>query len=152
MADIALLSAGSKISYCVGGAEAGVHPKTKYTVIPQVTVVPEQNTTPNLIDVTRLSAEKYTEKIPGLVDSGEVLSVDANLTNELITAWDACVAAAKNKEMYFCIQIKGITKAYYFRGQPQPLGHGSLEPNAAVKTKLNIAVETIIGWDEAPTA
>lgn len=151
MAEIALLSAGAKIGYAVA-TEGDTRPTQGYTTLPNVTSLPSLDQAPNMIDVTRLSALKYTEKIVGLIDSGDSFGITANLTDEFVAAWDTLTTAAKGKTVFFCIEFKGMKKAFYFRGDPQPLGTGGAEPNQALKITANIAIETMVGWDASPTA
>lgn len=148
---IALLSAGAKISWAAA-ASGAERPTTGYAKIPQVVSLPEFSSTPNMIDVTRLSATQYTEKIAGLVDAGDTITVTLNLTQEAVTAWEAIVAAAKDKLVYFAVEIVGIEKAYYFQGSPQALGSPALEPNQPVKINANIGLEKPLGWLAVPTA
>lgn len=79
----------------------------------------------------------------GLKDLGGSLEFTFNLTQVLLDAWEtltAAAAAAKaaGKSTWFVIVIPGLTKAFYFRGDPADAGLPAMEVNNVLETTMYI--------------
>lgn len=150
-----LSTAGMNLSYAVE-ATAGTKP-TSFTIVPEVKVTPSTNPEPNGIDVTPLSETDFIQYIAGLKDLGGVLSFTANLTADLLEAWNTTLisasetAAASGKATWFCITHPKLTKAVFFKGEPVPCGMNETSVNAALETTLYVAPQSAPEWDNAPT-
>ena len=153
-----LSTAGLTLSYCVE-TTAGTRPSSGYTKIPEVKTTPSTNPQPNSIDVTPLSETSFLQYIAGLKDLGGVLSFTANLTADLITAWNTTLISAYNtgqglspaKDTWFAISHPKLTNAVYFKGEPVALGLNDASVNSALETTLYIAPNSAPEWQTAPT-
>lgn len=151
-----LSTAGMLLAYCIEDT-AGTKPTTGYTVVPEVKSMPSLNNAPNSIDVTPLSETESMQYIAGLKDSGGVLEFSANLTEDLITAWNTTLltayttAAASNKACWFAVIHPKLTKAVFFKGEPVALGLNEASVGAAAETTLYIAPQSAPAFDTKPT-
>ena len=153
-----LSTAGMTLSYCVE-VTAGTQPSSGFTKIPEVKATPSTNPTPNSIDVTPLSETEFLQYIAGLKDLGGVLSFTANLTTDVLTAWNTTLmtaytsAAAANpaKATWFAISHPKLTDAVYFKGEPVPCGINEASVNSALETTLSIAPQSAPTMATAPT-
>ena len=80
-----------------------------------------------------------------------------NNTEEFQTAWEALIEAAEtaketDKATWFAIVIPGLTKAFYFAGNPSPLGLSAIEVDAVLEIEPYITPSEIKGWSAKPTA
>lgn len=151
-----LSTAGMTLSYCVE-TTAGTRPSSGFTKIPEVKATPSTNPTPNSIDVTPLSETDFIKYIAGLKDLGGVLSFTANLTADVLTAWNTTLIGAyttgiaSNKATWFAITHPKLTEAVYFKGEPVPCGFNEASVNAAMETTLYIAPQSAPEMQTAPT-
>ena len=153
-----LSTAGMNLSYCVE-TTAGTMPTSGYTKIPEVKATPSTNPTPNSIDVTPLSETDFLQYIAGLKDLGGVLSFTANLTADLLTAWNTTLisayatgqSASPAKSTWFAITHPKLTDAVYFKGEPVACGFNEASVNAALETTLYIAPQSAPSMSTAPT-
>ena len=74
--------------YYVVEATAGTRPTTGLTKIPEIKSVPSFNPSPETIDSTTLEETEYRTYVEGLKDLGGALEFSANITADLITAWE----------------------------------------------------------------
>lgn len=152
---IELSTAGIKIGYAVETA-AGTRPTTGYTVIPSIKSIPSLNPAPDTLETTDLSQTEYKTYIDGLKDLGGALTFTANLTQEFTEKWAALVTAYKtgiadSKQTWFCVNIPGITKDFYFRGNPSEQGLPAAEINQVLETEVFITPTQVDGWQAAAT-
>lgn len=151
-----LSTAGMTLSYCVE-TTAGTRPSSGYTKIPEVKATPSTNPTPNSIDVTPLSETDFLQYIAGLKDLGGVLSFTANLTADVLTAWNTTLisayttGAASSKATWFAITHPKLTDAVFFKGEPIACGFNEASVNAALETTLYIAPQSAPEMQTAPT-
>lgn len=153
-----LSTAGMTLSYCIE-TTAGTRPSSGYTKIPEVKATPSTNPTPNSIDVTPLSETDFIQYIAGLKDLGGVLSFTANLTEDVITAWNTTLmtayatatAATPPKACWFAITHPKLTNAVFFKGEPVKCGFNEASVNAAMETTLYIAPQSAPEMQTAPT-
>lgn len=156
MAAPRLSTAGMTLSYAVE-ATAGTRPTTGYTLIPEVKATPSTNPQPNSIDVTPLNETDFLQYIAGLKDLGGVMQFTANLTADVLTAWNDTLltayttAVAASKATWFCIAHPKLTQAVFFKGEPVACGFNEAAVNAALETTLYIAPQSAPTFEDAPT-
>ncbi len=141
-----LSTAGMTLQYAVE-TEKGTRPTTGYTTVPEVKSMPSFNPSPNTIDSTTLAETEYMTYVQGLKDLGGALEYGANLTEDLITAWDALVdaydAAVKDgKQVWFAVVHPQLTNATYFVGEPAPIGLNEASVDSMLETTLYITPNT----------
>lgn len=137
---INLSTAGIHLYYAVEES-AGVRPtdKASYTDLVGVKSIPSLNPSPDTLETTTLNETEWKTYIDGLKDLGGALEFTFNLTQDLVTMWDALMEAyeaakATNKSTWFLIDIPGLTEGLYFPGNPSNMGI----PEAAVSSVLEI--------------
>ena len=156
MAGIQLSTAGVTLWYAAE-ATAGTRPTTGYEKISEIKSIPELNPEPDNLETTTLEETEWKTYIPGLKDPGGALAFTANNTEEFQTAWEALIEAAEtaketDKATWFAIVIPGLTKAFYFAGNPSPLGLSAIEVDAVLEIEPYITPSEIKGWSAKPTA
>lgn len=135
---INLSTAGIALKYAVE-ATKGARPTTGYTRIYGAKSTPSLNPAPDTLETTTLDETEFKTYIDGLKDLGGALEFTFNLTEDLITAWDALMSAyetakAEQKATWFVIEIPGLTNAFYFTGNPSDMGL----PETSVNSVLEI--------------
>ena len=135
---INLSTAGIQLQYAVE-TTAGTRPTTGYTRIKGIKSTPSLNPSPETLETTTLDETEYKTYIDGLKDIGGALEFTFNLTQELITDWDALMTAyetakAANKATWFTIIVPGLTESFYFTGNPSAMGL----PETSVSSVLEI--------------
>lgn len=141
-----LSTAGMTLQYAVE-TEKGTRPTTGYTTVPEVKSMPSFNPSPNTIDSTTLAETEYMTYVQGLKDLGGALEYGANLTEDLITAWDALVeaydaAVKEGKQVWFAVVHPQLTNATYFVGEPAPIGLNEASVDSMLETTLYITPNT----------
>lgn len=141
-----LSTAGMTLQYAVE-ATKGTRPTTGYTTVPEVKSMPSFNPSPNTIDSTTLAETEYMTYVQGLKDLGGALEYGANLTEDLITAWDALVeaydtAVKEGKQVWFAVVHPQLTNATYFVGEPAPIGLNEASVDSMLETTLYITPNT----------
>lgn len=156
MANIINLStAGIAVAYAVEET-AGTRPTTDFTRIHGMKSTPNLNPAPETIEATTLDETEYKTYVEGLKDLGGALEFTANLTQNLITEWDALMTAyetavASNKNVWFAIVIPGLEEAVYFTGKPSNLGAPETSVNAILETTVYITATNEPTWNTKPT-
>lgn len=140
---------GVKLKYCV---ETSGRPTSGYTQIPDIKGTPSIDINPNKIEVTNLE-DQYRRYVDGVKDVGDSFDFTANLTADLKTKWNACVAAAASawasgKKTYFEICIPNFD-SFYFSGIPGELGVNEMGVDAVIESTLHIVPNSIEGWATA---
>jgi len=135
---------------------AGTRPTTGYTVIPEVKTMPSFNPAPDAIDSTTLMETEYRTYVEGLKNLGGALEYGANLTADLITAWETCnsahdTAAADGKATWFAVVHPKLDDAVFFEGDPSPLGLNEASVGAMAETTLYITPNSAPKWETKPT-
>lgn len=148
-------TAGVTLQYAVE-MTTGTRPTSGYTIIPNIKSIPDFNPEPNMIDVTDLSETEFTRYISGLKDLSGSIGFGANLTTAFLTMWQNLVeeyetAKTSEKGMWFAIVIPGLPEAFFFIGQPSPLGLAAMEVNSALETTAYIAPNEVGGFAAKPT-
>ena len=153
-----LTTAGLSLSYAVE-ASAGTRPTTasSYTAIAEIKDMPSFNPTPESIESTTLSETEFKTYEAGLKDLGGVLEFKANLTSDLLTAWNTTLIGAyttgiaSNKATWFCVQHPSLANAVYFKGTPVAIGLNEASVNAMLETTLFVALTSAPEWQAKPT-
>lgn len=135
---IDLSTAGIHLKYAVEETK-GTRPTTTYIDLPGVKTIPNMNPSPDTLETTDLNELEWKTYIQGLKDLGGNLEFTFNLNQEIVTIWETLVeayatAAASDKNVWFLIDIPGLTEGFYFPGQPAEMGI----PEAAVNSVLEI--------------
>lgn len=135
---INLSTAGVQLLYAVE-TTAGERPTAGYTRIKGIKSTPSLNPSPESLETTTLDETEYKTYIDGLKDIGGAIEFTFNLTEELMTTWDALMTAyesakTSNKATWFTIVVPGLTKSFYFTGNPSAMGL----PETSVSSVLEI--------------
>lgn len=153
---IDLSAAGVTLQYAVE-ATAGTRPTSGYTAIPGIKSIPDTNPEPSSLETTTLDATEWKTYIPGLKDPGGALAFTANNTEEFHTKWGALIEAATtaksdDKAVWFAVVIPGLTKSFYFAGDPSELGLSAVEVDSVLEIEPYITPSKIAGWAAKPTS
>ena len=148
-------STASMQLYYVCETNAGSRPTSGLTKIPEVKSIPSFNPAPDVIDSTTLEETEYRTYVEGLKDLGGSLEFGANLTEDLITAWNTCNtthdALTGGKAMWFYIVHSGLNNAVAFEGDPAPLGLNEATVGSMLETSLYITPNSAPEWVTKPT-
>lgn len=152
---INLSTAGVQLAYAVE-ATAGTRPTTDFTRIHGIKSTPSLNPAPETIEATTLDETEYKTYVKGLKDLGGALEFTANLTENLMTEWEALMTAyetakAGGKAVWFTIVIPGLTESVFFTGDPSNLGAPETSVNAILETTLYITATNEPNWFEKAT-
>lgn len=160
MAEIRISTAGIKLYYAVE-TSAGTMPTTmsSYTEIPEIVSIPAINETPNTLDATPLSETINHVYIDALNDNGGALTLTANFSQDLLTAWNTTIIGAYTtgqssspaKNMWFCAIIPGFTQAFFMQGKPTPIGLPAAEVDTVMQCTLPIIPTGDMKWAAKPT-
>lgn len=134
---INLSTAGVQLWYAVE-TNAGTRPTSGYTRIYGIKSTPSLNPAPDTLETTTFDETEYKTYIDGLKDLGGALEFTFNLTEELNTAWESLMDAYEagklaNKATWFCIVVPGLTKAFFFTGNPSDMGLPEMEVNTVLE-------------------
>lgn len=147
-------TAGMLLVYAVE-ATAGTRPTTGYVKIPEVKSMPSFNPAPETIQSTTLEETEYHTYVEGLKDLGGALEFGANLTADLISAWETCNTAHDDltggKAMWFAVVHPKLEKAVFFKGDPSPLGLNEATVGSMAETTLYITPNSAPAWQDKPT-
>ena len=147
-------TAGMILAYAVE-TTAGVRPTSGFIKIPEIKSMPSFNPAPEQIESTTLEETEYKTYVEGLKDLGGAREFGANLTADLITAWEACNAAhdalTGGKEMWFAVIHPKLTMCVMFKGDPSPLGLNEASVSAMAETTLYVTPTGAPGWYAKPT-
>lgn len=134
---INLSTAGVQLLYAVE-TTAGTRPTSGYTRIRGIKSTPSLNPAPDTLETTTLDETEYKTYIDGLKDIGGALEFTFNLTEELITLWDGLMddyqtGKLTGKATWFAIVVPGLTKAFFFTGNPSDMGLPETEVNTVLE-------------------
>lgn len=147
---INLSTAGVSLVYAVE-TTAGTRPTSGYTKLTGLKSTPSLNPAPETLESTTLDELEFKTYVKGLRDLGGSLEFTFNLTQNLVNEWDALITAyegakASNKATWFAVVIPGLTKAFFFTGEPSAMG----VPETSVNSILEIT--NYITPTNAPTS
>lgn len=139
---INLSTAGIHFKYAVE-TTVGTRPTSGYIDLQGVKSTPSLNPAPDTLETTDLNQEEWKTYIDGLKDLGGALEFTFNLTEVLMTTWDALMtsyeaAKATGKSVWFLIDIPGLTQGFYFKGNPTSLGVPETAVNSVLETTVYI--------------
>lgn len=135
-------TAGMSLQYAVE-TTAGVRPTTGYLEVPEIKSMPGNNSAPGTIESTTFKETESKTYVPALKDPGGALGYKANLTQDLVTFWDALMeayetASASGKAVWFAVVYPKLDKAVYYSGVPAPLLPDDAEVGGMAETTLYI--------------
>lgn len=146
----------AKVSYAV----AATRPSTaaSYTKLTGIKSVSAINAEPSQLDSTTFDNQTYRSYELGLIDAGGSCTLTANNTDTFQTEWEALVTAeaagaiaTPQTYAWFCVEIKGLANAFYFRGKPVALGLNDLGVDEIVEVDAYVSLSEVVGWDAKPT-
>ena len=144
-------TAGMYLCYATGTTR----PSSGYTVVPEIKGIPSFNPSPESIDSTTLLETEFRTFVEGLKSLDGALEFSANLTEDLITTWNACNAAhdalATGSSMWFAVVHPKLSKAVFFEGDPSPLGLNEAQVGAMLETTLYVTANSAPEWQTKPT-
>lgn len=150
-------TAGMYLAYAPE-ATAGTRPTAAnaYTKIPEIKSIPSFNPAPETIESTTLSETEYKTYVKGLKDVGGALEFGANMTDDLDTAWAACISAfdtavAAQKKVWFVVGHPKLAKATYFTGDPSSIGLNEAAVGGMAETTLYVTPTGSPVREAAPT-
>ena len=134
---INLSTAGVKLLYAVETV-SGTRPTSGYTRIYGIKTTPSLNPAPDTLETTTLDETEYKTYIDGLKDLGGALEFTFNLTEDLVTTWQTLMDAYEagklaNKATWFAIVVPGLTKAFFFTGNPSEMGLPETDVNSVLE-------------------
>lgn len=148
---IELSTAGIKVGWALETI-TGAKPTTGYTRVRGVKNIPSFNQEPETLEVTDLNDLVWRRYIDGLKDVGGALAFTCNHTEEFMTDWDDIMdayetGAATELQIWWHINIPGLTKGFFFRGNPSELGLGEAGVSAVLEIDAFVTPTFIHGWD-----
>ncbi len=141
----ALTSIGLKVGIAIE-ATAGTRPVTNYYPIPQVTDLPDLDFEPDTIETTSYDNLKYKSYLPGLKDTGGIISLPANYTEYGTDMWDDIVDKllpennSTGKIAWLLVSIEGTTKKWFVPINPVETGLPTAPVNDRVSVNYNFTV------------
>lgn len=141
----ALTSIGLVVAVAVE-TTAGTRPVTNYYKVPGVTDLPDLDFDPDTIETTSYDNLDYKSYLPGLKDTGGVVSLEANYTEYGVGMWDGMTstieADATGIKAWILIAIKGTTTRWFIPAKLVECG----VPTAPVNDKVSISYKfTVLG-------
>lgn len=142
MANIGLTTIGAKVSYAIE-TKAGTRPTSDYIHIAGLKSTPDLNIAPSTGDGTTFENEEFTTKIPLLKEMPDTLEFNAVLGQDFYDTWETLVSSTKTAlesglQVWFCIDIKGLSKSIYFTGEPVKMGIPAMEVNSVIECPVYI--------------
>lgn len=149
---IELSTAGILLGYAVE-TSAGTKP-TSFTKIPGVKSLPDFNPEPSTQETTPLEATEWKTYIDGLKDPGSALSITVNMTEAFYEIWDDIMSAynaakSAGKKVWWEFYVPGLTNAFFFTGNPAPLGFAGAEVDSVLENTVYVVPTGEIGWATA---
>lgn len=152
-----ITTVGAKVFYAFEET-SGTRPvaASAYTELPDVNEAPEFDLSLETIDASNIT-DKITRYVPGRQDPGGDAAYTLNHTNAVIDAWATLVSTAETnyalgKRLWWAYVYPGADDAFYWAGQPLPLGSSGISQNALSTIPAHCAVNEIHGWDAKPAA
>lgn len=141
----ALTSIGLVVAVAVE-TTAGTRPVTNYYKVPGVTDLPDLDFDPDTIETTSYDNLDYKSYLPGLKDTGGIVSLEANYTEYGVGMWDDMVATIEADttgiKAWILIAIKGTTTRWFIPAKLVECG----VPTAPVNDKVSISYKfTVLG-------
>lgn len=135
-----LTSIGLKTSIALE-TTAGTRPVTNYYKIYQVTALPDLDFENDTIDVTSFDDLVNHSYLPGLKDTGGLLSFEINYNDYDVTMWndiaEKVAEATDGKKAWILIDIEGTSRKFFIPIIPVKAGMPGAEVNDKVTQNLN---------------
>lgn len=152
---INLSTAGVHLLYAAE-TEAGVRPVSGYVDLKGVKTIPSMNPAPETIETTSLNETEWKTYVDGLKDMGGALEFTFNLTQDLITKWDALMetyetAKEGNKAIWFLVYVPGLTNNVYFTGNPSEIGLPEMSVSSVMEVTNYITPTNAPEWATKPS-
>lgn len=150
---IELSTAGIQLLYAVEDTAGTTSPAgLEFTRIKGVKSLPDMNPEPSTLETTSLDALEFKTYIDGLKDIGGALTINFNMSEEFMTNWTAVctkykAAKALGKKVWWEFLIPGLTKAFFFQGNPTDMGFGGAEVDSVLEMPVYVTPTGNIGWD-----
>lgn len=149
---IELSTAGILLGYAIEST-AGTKPSA-FTQLPGAKSLPDFNPEPATLETTPLDATEWKTYIDGLKDPGGALSITFNHTEEFQTAWDDLMtdykaAKASGEKVWWEFYVPGLSKAFFFTGNPSDLGFAGAEVDSVFECSVYVTPTGNIGWATA---
>ena len=149
---IELSTAGIKLAYAIE-TTAGTKPSA-FTNIAGVKSLPNLNPEPATLETTSLNEEVWRTYIDGLKDTGGALTITFNHTEAFQTTWEGLMddykeAKSSGKAVWWEFYVPGLTKAFFFTGNPSELGFNGAEVGAVLETAVYVVPTGHLGWATA---
>ena len=137
-------------------ATANTRPTTGYIKIPEIKSMPSFNPAPETIESTTLEETEYKTYVKGLKDLSGALEYNANLTEDLMTAWSTLMSTfnttvTANKRVWFAVVHPYLTKAVFFTGDPSNIGLNEASVGGMAETTLYITPTSAPEMQAKPT-
>lgn len=137
-------------------ATANTRPTTGYIKIPEVKSMPSFNPSPETIESTTLEETEYKTYVKGLKDLSGSLEYNANLTEDLMTAWSTLMTTfnttvTANKRVWFAVVHPYLSKAVFFTGDPSSIGLNEATVGGMAETTLYITPTSAPVMEAKPT-
>ena len=131
---------------------SGERPVTPYYDIPGVKSIPSFNIEPAAHQSTTLNETKFHTYVKGLMDVGGAMTFGFNLTEALMDTWEALVddsqtAADNGFRTWFHVNVPGLSRGFFFAGDPSELGMPEMGVDEVLETETFITPIAIHGMD-----
>lgn len=129
---------------------AGVRPTTGYTAIPRVYELPDMDFDADSIDTTTFDNLVYKSSMDGLKDTGGVLSLTANYTEDGVKLWDEQASKATNGlGNWLVIYIPKVKTQYFIPITAIATGVPTINLNDRLTIGYKFSVRADIEKDES---
>lgn len=139
----ALTSIGLVVAVAVE-TTAGTKPVTNYYKVPGVTDLPDLDFDPDTIETTSYDNEEFKSYLPGLKDTGGIISLPANYTEYGVGMWDGMAATIEADttgiKAWILISIKGTTTKWFIPAKLVATGVPTAPVNDKVSTSYKFTV------------
>lgn len=139
----ALTSIGLVVAVAVEST-AGTRPVTNYYKVPSVTDLPDLDFDPDTIETTSYDNLDYKSYLPGLKDTGGIVSLEANYTEYGVGMWDAMTATIEADttgiKAWILVSIVGTTTKWFIPAKLVETGIPTAPVNDKVSTTYKFTV------------
>lgn len=139
----ALTSIGLVVAVAVE-ATAGTRPVTNYYKVPGVTDLPDLDFDPDTIETTSYDNLDYKSYLPGLKDTGGIVSLEANYTEYGVGMWDDMAATIEADttgiKAWILVSIEGTTTKWFIPAKLVETGIPTAPVNDKVSTTYKFTV------------
>lgn len=139
----ALTSIGLVVAVAVE-TTAGTRPVTNYYKVPGVTDLPDLDFDPDTIETTSYDNLDYKSYLPGLKDTGGVVSLEANYTEYGVGMWDGMTSTIEADttgiKAWILVAIKGTTTRWFIPAKLVETGVPTAPVNDKVSTTYKFTV------------